>query len=206
LVKRQQHSTPAEPVWCPLGTRRRGEILERAIFDAVLAELAEVGYDALTMEGAAGRAHTGKAALYRRWSSKQALVLDALHRALPPVDDPPDTGSVRGDLLAFLGRMADTINSPTGAAMQAVVGHLKRHPDIAQAVQARVIEPRRRLIMDALRRGADRGEVRPDAVTRLVAEVGPALIVHKFMTQGPPIPKKTVRAIVDEVIMPILRP
>ena len=55
-------------------SRRRGEVLERALYEATLAELAEVGYGGLTMEGIAARARTGKAALYRRWCSKHDLV------------------------------------------------------------------------------------------------------------------------------------
>src|ERR1022692_411234 len=86
---------------CPQrpGTRRRGEQLENAIFDAILGELAEVGYHRLTMEGVAARAGTGKGALYRRWPSRESLVLAALRGRLPSLDEQPDTGSVRGDLV-----------------------------------------------------------------------------------------------------------
>lgn len=190
----------------PPATRRRGEILERAILKAVIDELAETSYDALTMEGVATRACTGKAAIYRRWPSKQELVLDAIHFAMPPMTDPPDTGSVRGDLLVLLGRMAESMSSSTGCAMQYVFSNLKRDPDISEAVYARVIEPRQKMFVEALRRGAERGEVRPDAVSRLVAEVGPSLIVQKFVTEGPPVRSETVEAIIDEVVMPMLRP
>ena len=69
-------------------SRRRGEVLERALYEATLAELSQVGYGRLTMEGIAARAHTGKAALYRRWASKHDLVHAALVFALPPVPEP----------------------------------------------------------------------------------------------------------------------
>src|ERR1700730_8016991 len=69
-------------------SRRRGEVLERALYEATLAEMAEVGYGRLTMEGIAARAHTGKAALYRRWASKHDLVHAALVFAVPPVPEP----------------------------------------------------------------------------------------------------------------------
>lgn len=68
-------------------SRRRGEVLERALYEATLAELTEVGYGGLTMEGIAARAHTGKAALYRRWDTKCELVHAALVFALPPVPE-----------------------------------------------------------------------------------------------------------------------
>ena len=69
-------------------SRRRGDKLEHALYAAALAELADVGYGRLTMEGIAARARTGKAALYRRWPTKHALVLDALCHALPPLPEP----------------------------------------------------------------------------------------------------------------------
>src|SRR4029453_2118016 len=85
-----------------VGTRRRGETLERAIYDAVLDELQRVGLTGLTMEGVAGCAHTGKAALYRRWLGKEDLVVDALDHSLPRLDDLPDHGNLRDDLLHLL--------------------------------------------------------------------------------------------------------
>src|SRR5690242_13798225 len=73
------------------GTRRRGQDLETAILDATLDLLAEHGVGALTMEGVAAAAHTGKASVYRRWPSKEDLLVDAMDHALPPLDDLPDT-------------------------------------------------------------------------------------------------------------------
>src|ERR1700761_2236131 len=84
-------------------SRRRGEVLERALYDATLAELAAVGYGGLTMEGIAARAHTGKAALYRRWAGKCELVHAALVYALPPLPEPRAGRSPREALLtAFI--------------------------------------------------------------------------------------------------------
>src|SRR5215510_10510584 len=96
---------PADPATAPAcgpphgRTRRRGAALEQAIYDAVLDQLQAVGYVGLTMEGVAARAHTGKAALYRRWPRKEDLVVDALEHTLPSPTDLPDHGEVRDDLL-----------------------------------------------------------------------------------------------------------
>jgi AcrR family transcriptional regulator len=195
---------PASP--CPPFSRRRGEALEQAIFAAVLEQLRAVGYGGLTMEGVAACARTGKAALYRRWGSKEELVVDALQHALPPADEPPDRGSVREDLLALLRRMAGLMNSPTGCAMQAVMGEGNRDRAFVDVVHRRVIEPRRRMFLTVLRRAAERGEVRPDAATPLVAEIGPAMMVQRFHTMGPPIPDDYVVSVVDDCVMPLLRP
>ncbi len=191
---------PCEP------RRRRGHVLEQAIFDAVVDQLGTAGYGGLTMEGVAAAAHTGKAALYRRWPSKEELVVDALQHRMPALDDPPDTGSVRADVLALLGRMARTINSPTGCAIQSLMSEAQRDRDFLRMVHTRVIEPRKSMMMDVLRRGAERGEVRPEAIAPLVAEVGPAMVVYHFLTAGPPVTPRKVKAIVDQVVLPMLRP
>ncbi|HXP20509.1 MAG TPA: TetR/AcrR family transcriptional regulator [Streptosporangiaceae bacterium] len=192
---------------CPQrpATRRRGEQLENAIFDAVLGELADVGYDRLTMEGVAARARTGKGALYRRWPSREALVLDALRGRLPSLDEQPDTGSVRGDLVRQLECMADTMRTPAGTAMWGILGNPQSNTAIVRAVHTAVIEPHQQVMLKILRQGVDRGEVRPAAVTGLVAQVGPVMIRQHYFSAGPP-SSHAVREIVDEVVMPILRP
>lgn len=204
MVKQQWHCGPGG---CPPhGTRRRGEALEHAILGAAVAEISEVGYDSMSMEAVAARAHTGKAALYRRWSAKEDLAVEALQCLLPPCGEMPETGSVRGDLIELLGRMAAVMTSPAGLAMQSLMGSQQCGPDMIQTVHGRVIEPRKQMMLGVLRRGAERGEVRPDAVTMLVAEVGPALIVQRILGEGPPVGRAFVEEIVDQVVMPLLRP
>ncbi len=78
--------------------RRRGVALETAIYEAVLQQLSTVGFGAMTIEGIAATARTGKAAIYRRWPSKEELVADTLDNVLPSLDLPPDTGNVRSDI------------------------------------------------------------------------------------------------------------
>ena len=90
------------------GTRRRGEELEATILDAAWAEIIEHGYARLTMEGVAARAHTGKQVIYRRWTDRASLAIAAVRHTLGPlVPEVPQTGSLRGDLLALMRRMAD---------------------------------------------------------------------------------------------------
>ena len=86
--------------------RRRGEELENALLDAAWEELATVGFASLTMESVAARAKTGVAVLYRRWSNKDELVLAAIdHYRRTHAVETPDTGTLRGDLLALLERL-----------------------------------------------------------------------------------------------------
>jgi AcrR family transcriptional regulator len=186
--------------------------LEKAIFAATLCELADVGYGGLTMEGVAGRAQTGKAALYRRWSSKDDLIVDALDAELrAKVDSPPDTGSVRDDMLELMRAMAAFLSSAAGSAMHTIMNECVHNrvpidtesPEIM--IKRRVIEPRRQMLFDALRRGVERGEVRPDAVSERVVEVGPALVFSSYLAHGGPIDDAELVAIVDEVLVPLVR-
>jgi AcrR family transcriptional regulator len=185
--------------------RRRGETLERAIYDAVFDQLQTVGYVGLTMEGVAAGAHTGKAALYRRWPRKEDLVVDALEHALPSPTDLPDHGAVRDDLLDLLRRLAAMLNSPTGCALQCLMAEIDRDHPFARLLHQRVKEPRKQMFVTLLRRAADRGQVRPEAASPLVAEVGPALVMQRFLAEGPPVPDDYVVSVVDDVVLPLLR-
>ncbi|MEE1783173.1 TetR-like C-terminal domain-containing protein [Streptomyces sp. SP17BM10] len=188
--------------------RRRGEVLESAIFAATLQQLVTDGYARLTMEGVAAAAQTGKAALYRRWSSKEELVMDALRASLPPAGPAPDTGGLRGDLVEVVTRLRAAMFSESGAAVRAVMSELdhERAHAFLEIVLARVVEPTTRLIAEVLARGAARGEVRPAAVTPLVTDVVPALMLYRIkMCGGAPV-RLEPEAIVDEVLLPIVRP
>jgi AcrR family transcriptional regulator len=185
-------------------TRRRGELLLAAIHAATLAELGEHGFHGLSIERVAERAHTGKASIYRRWPNRLELVLDALDGALPQPADAPDTGSVRGDLLEVLRRIATSMGSPEGAAAKTCFEGAD--DELTRAVRERLLPPRRAMMTQILRRGVARGEVRPDAVTERVAEVGPMLLHGELLQRGAPIPDEAVVAMVDEVLLPLLRP
>jgi AcrR family transcriptional regulator len=188
----------------PVQTRRRGEALENAIFAAALAELAERGYGGATMEGIAERAHTGKSALYRRWPNKQDLVLQALLNALPQVNGAaPDTGSLRGDLVQLLVRMTTVLDEPAGRVLRAVIVE-GRHPELVTAIDEELIQPRIQLIVSALRRAADRGEISLASPVLLVSQVGPAMIVHRQLLGGGPMSEADVVEIVDRLIFPAL--
>jgi AcrR family transcriptional regulator len=187
-------------------TRRRGETLERAIFDAVLYQLQAVGYAGLTMEGIAGCARTGKAALYRRWASKEDLVVDALNHLLPPVADLPDHGNLRDDLLELMRRMTAMVNSATGCALRCVLAEIDQDHPFVRLVHERVMKPRKQMFQTVLKRGVERGEARPDALNMLLTEVGPAMVAQRFLADGPPVPDDFVVSVVDDIVMPLLRP
>jgi len=195
-------TTAAAPA--PRGTRRRGDALLDAIYAAVMEELARVGYAALSIERVAERAGTGKASIYRRWGTRLELVLDTIDHVLPRFDAAPDTGSLRDDLLLVHRRIAETMGSRPGAAAKACFEGTD--DQLARAVRERLLPQRLAIMLEILRRGVERGEVRPDAVTQRIAETGPMLLHGELLQRGAPIPDEAVVAIVDEVLLPLLRP
>ncbi|MGW7445768.1 TetR-like C-terminal domain-containing protein [Kitasatospora sp. NPDC054795] len=188
--------------------RRRGEALESAIYEAVLQQLTTDGYARLTMEGVAAAAQTGKAALYRRWSSKEELVKDALRASLPPSGPAPDTGSLRGDLLEVVTRLRAAMVSEIGSAVRAVMSELdhQRAHAFLEIVLERVVQPTTALIAEVLDRGTTRGEVRPGAVTPLVTDLVPALMLYRIKMCGGDAVRLDPAEIVDELLLPIVRP
>lgn len=188
--------------------RRRGAVLQRAIFDAVLDQLRQVGWKQLTMEGVAATAQTGKAALYRRWACKEDLVMAAVSDALPLVRHEPDLGNLRDDLLSLMTQMRTVMESPAGCAFRAIMEEIEHEHAKAfhELIQQKVLEPGRRISVDVLRRGRARGEVRADADIELLADVGPAMMMYQAKLCGGDVPVQYPATIVDQVLIPMLRP
>jgi AcrR family transcriptional regulator len=192
--------------------RRRGADLEDAVYDAALAELAEQGMTGLTFERVAARAGAGKASLYRRWADTGQLVLAALARAendaeagtRPGGTRLEPTGDLRTELLAFLGDLADGLTTPVGRALPPLLLERERRPDLWDRVVALLVEPRQRLVTEALERAAARGEISPEAVTPSTVSSGAALVLARHLTVGP-LQQRDVTAIIDEVVLPSLR-
>ncbi|WP_148574594.1 TetR/AcrR family transcriptional regulator [Nocardioides caldifontis] len=177
---------------------REGEILE-----ACVEELLEVGYDRLTMDGVAQRARASKATLYRRWSSKQALVVDAVIRRKQVVpQDPPDTGTLRGDLLAVFC-------SPTGLRDQqgmrvlgSVLTALQTDPEFATTFREKHIDPRRAGVVDVFRRAEARGELAPGVDPTLLGPALVGILLHRAFVLGDPVTSDLIERVVDQIILP----
>ncbi|MHA6617091.1 TetR/AcrR family transcriptional regulator [Pseudonocardia sp. DLS-67] len=185
--------------------RRRGAALESAILDAALAELSEVGYSQLSVERVAERAGASKASLYRRWPSKVELVMDAVYHVFPDAASPPDTGGLRGDLLAVMRAVADRLAGPAGQALGGVMSDALGHPDKARQVRSYARGNSQAAMREIVRRAVERGEVHPAAVTERRLESGHALLRYHFLTRGVPIPDDVITEIVDEVTIPLLQ-
>jgi AcrR family transcriptional regulator len=181
----------------PLGRPRSPEA-DRAILSATIDLLADEGYGGVTMEGVACRAGVGKATVYRRWASKSALVVDAMSACREPRTLPPDTGSLRADLLVFVRGFRDHLRtSDAGRVMPAIVTELARNADLAAAFREGFIQPRRARVIEAVRRGVERGEARPDVDPDVVADGVVALLMHRFLVTGMEIDDGLPERVVD---------
>ncbi|MCX4884017.1 MULTISPECIES: TetR/AcrR family transcriptional regulator [unclassified Streptomyces] len=188
--------------------RRRGAVLERAILDAALERLSTVGWSGLTMEGVAAGAQTGKAAVYRRWPSKEDLVADALQAGLPRLDQAPDLGSVREDLLALSRDARDAMFSRSGLAFRSVIHECD--PIQAERFHAvifdGIVEPTVELLREVITRGIERNEVRPDAANSYVLDVIPATMMYRSKMRGSEWGDRDLEEMVDQLMLPLLRP
>jgi AcrR family transcriptional regulator len=186
----------ASSVASPRGRPRNPDV-DRAIVAATLTLLEELGYAGVTMSGVAERAGVSTATLYRRISSKEELVVDALATLVP--DRPPaDTGTLEGDLSETLRRMGEHLSGERGRLMLGLAGEILRHPGLAEALRARLSAPMQRNLAAMLDRAVTRGEIpRPADVNVVIALiVGP---LHYWLLSG-----EAIRPGVIETLVPML--
>lgn len=175
-----------------------------AILDAALAALAEHGYDATNMNDIAARAGVGKALIYRRWSSKAALITDALVYWRPELlsEEAPDTGSLVGDLECLIGRAARNDNDLISNDLILRVALAAAHePELASALDDLMLMKGRRLMSTILRQAVSRAEIPADRDWSLVADVVTAMGLMRVIS-GQTVDAKFVREVIDRLVLP----
>lgn len=176
---------------------------EEQILDAALAILVDAGYDKLTMDAVATQAHASKATLYRRWDTKADLVVDALCRAKGALQlAAPDTGSLRGDLIAMSCGHGGVGDEHVIGVMASVVTAIHRDPAFAEAFYAKVIAPKIIESRTVFEQARARGELRPGANIDLLAHALPAIVLHRAFVLQEPVDDRMVVSIIDEVVLP----
>lgn len=187
-------------------TRRRGVELHDAIRGAVLELLAAGGPSAVTMEAVASTARTSKPVLYRRWPDSQALLRETLLGLASESIPHDDTGSYRGDMLAVLRGWATLFTGPQAAVLRGVIAAAAHDEELASTFQKDVIGYRKKEMAALIARGVERGEVRPDVPVDIVRELGQSVLWHRLLISGDPIDDALIVRLVDEVLMPVVRP
>lgn len=177
-----------------------------AILNAALAALTENGYDAASMDDIAARAGVGKAAIYRRWSSKAALMTDVLVYWRPDLraDVTPDTGSLAGDIDALIERAArNDAELITNDLVLRVALQATRDPQLAAALGDLMLLRGGRIISTILARAAARGEIAADRDFSLVADVLTAMSLLRVLN-GQTVDADFMRRVIDTVVLPAL--
>jgi AcrR family transcriptional regulator len=178
-----------------------------AILNAALAALTENGYDATNMDDIAARAGVGKAAIYRRWSSKAALITDTLIYWRPDLltNDTPDTGSLAGDLDAIVERVGrnDDDLLTTDLVLRVALA-AARDPELASALDDLMLFRGKRLLSTILERAAARGEISADRDWPLIADVVLAMGLLQVV-RAQTVDAKFVRRVIYTLVLPAVQ-
>jgi AcrR family transcriptional regulator len=189
-----------EPVSSGKRGRPREARTDGAIVAATLELIAELGIEGFRMEDVAGRAGVGKAAIYRRYASKDELVAAAV-AALVSEIELPDTGTTRGDLLALMREAVAVYRDPVHAGvMPSLVGAMPQRPELARAVRDGFLVARRDALRAVLERGVARGELRADLDFELALDVLGGPLFYRLLITGGPLDEHLVEGVADLIL------
>jgi AcrR family transcriptional regulator len=186
-------------------TRRRGAELESAILDAAWEQLIAEGYEHFTVDTVAARARTSKPVLYRRWKTREDMLRATVrHRGAANLLPAPDTGTLRGDLLALLTE-ANTDHNPMAALVSSMLGsyYNKTGPTPAE-LRAEFRSQRGSALEEVVNRAVERGEVDPARLTPRIVDLPFDLFRHEMMMTLKPVPGHVLRQIVDDIFIPLV--
>ena len=187
--------------------RRRGKALENAVLDAAWSELIGGGYAGFTMEAVAARARTSRPVLYRRWPNRANLAIAAVRHIMHkhPLNI-PDTGKVRGDLIALLQQFSKE-RALFAAFISLQMGEYFSETNTSLAdLRASLLQGNHSQLDTVLARGVDRGEIDRSKLTPRIASLPADLLRHEVLMTLRPVPKAVITEFVDDIFLPLVRP
>jgi AcrR family transcriptional regulator len=179
-------------------TEREAELLA-----VTLRLLQQRGYDRLTVEAVAIEAKSSKSTIYRRWPSKAELVLAAFIEGTRLQLVPPRTGCLRTDLLHIGASVCEQAREHA-STMSAIMSEITHCPELSDAMQNQFVLQRKKLMAEVLTDAVNRGEIDAAAIHDELWDVMPGYLVFRCLIPGRPPTEETVRALVDDVLMPSL--
>lgn len=189
-----------EPDERPRRGRPRNAAADAAILHAFLETLAEAGYAGATMDAIAERAGVAKTTIYRRWATREALML-AAHGLLMEEHPPPDTGSLAGDLHAFMRLMIESLASrPLDRVIAATIGEAVHNAEVARILRETVIRQRLDRMDLVFRRAAERGEIESPEHSRTYAQMLVGPVMFRIVISGEPVDGAFGETLVDAVL------
>jgi AcrR family transcriptional regulator len=165
--------------------RPRSERAHQAILTAARELLIEKGFAAMRLEHVAARAGVGKATIYRRWASKEALAQDLLSHLAAPHIAVADTGNTREELLAaVINPMRAVTETDFGPVIRALLSQIASNPSLGDPFRASVVEARRAEVTRVIQRGIARGDLRADADAGVATELLVGPVYFRLMFGG----------------------
>jgi len=187
-----------------VGSRRRGKVLEAAIFKAVLHELTAAGYVHFSVERVAAGAGTSKPVIYRRWPTRARLVYAALRANRPGLSfEAPDTGTVRGDLMVLLRSVSEVVDELTPEVIFGLIAELLHESQ--SSLFAEVHERNAKIMAEILARGMERGEIAAEKLTPRLAALPLDLVRYQLMVLRQPLSAEDIEEIIDLIFLPLVR-
>jgi len=181
--------------------RPRSQEADRAILTATVELLADRGLAAMSIEEVAARAGVGKTTIYRRWPSKGLLALDAFVRSFREEQPLPDTGTLRGDLLAALTAYVRAVTqTPMGAMLTSLIAEAQHDPELRGAWRDRVIEPLRSQHRIMLERAVARGEIPASVDAEVVLDLFFGAAEHRLLLGHLPMTDAFIGTVVDVIL------
>lgn len=207
----QPPSTPDEPEGAAVRTkgRPRSAAADRAILDATRETLAELGWGGLTMGHVATRAKVAKTTLYRRWPSKNELVVDAVASLFDELVM-PDLGSLRADIESVVEQFAGLLARPeTQAALLALFAEGTRDPQLRRRIRESIVDPQKRLVRQGRAAAQARGELCPDGDAEaageeidIIFDTIAGTVEHRVLVSGEPITPEWTRRFTNLLLGP----
>ncbi len=205
VTESDQSGWAVRPVRTRAGAGRLDASRDAAIASAVVEVLGRVGYAGLTMDAVALAAGVGKATIYRRWSSKAELLLSVLDVVGAPGLQAPDTGGLREDLIAVLTEVVELLGGSSARAIRSLLGAVIDDPVLHEGCRRLPLANWDAAWETVVTRAVQRGEVPAGAARSVAAEVGPAVLVLRWLVTGRPLDDAVVTELVDRAVLPLLR-
>lgn len=175
------------------------------MLEAAWEELRAVGYPAFTLDGVAARAGTSRPVLARRWSSRAELVVAAMtrHTALVMLDV-PDTGTLRGDVLALLRQLSASVGDMVGVLSFVFADYFDPTGLSPSDLRERVLAGTPSRMAPIIQRAVERGEIDPGRLSPRIISLPVDLVRHDLIMNQAPAPDDTLIEIVDRIFLPLV--